>query len=114
VTRYEDDAVALNDHGIAIENNGRPRKERRIEYTEIRDAQLVELGFGTGKYRLVGISPGRPRTFFHCKRGRSHDRVAISLDTGRRLHRAISPDDPEQVLAIIEAELAAPNRQCLP
>ena len=79
---------------------------RTIPFATIRSAELIDLKFGTGKYRLVGISPGRLRTFFHWDSSRASKPVAISLDTGARLRRAISPEDPERVLELIEASLA--------
>lgn len=105
MTRYEDTTVVLDDAGVTIKNYGRPGSTRTIDYSDIRRAELIDLGFGTGRYRLVGISPGRLRTFFHWDLERAHKPVAISLDTGRWLRRAITPDDPERVLAILEAAM---------
>ena len=103
---YEDATVLVDERGITVKNNGRPGKSRMIEYGEIREAQLIDLRFGTGKYRLVGISPGRPRTFFHWDRDRTHKPVGISLDTGRWLRRAITPEDPGTVIELIEERIS--------
>jgi len=106
MTLYEDDAVVVDEAGLTVKNYGRPGSRRTIGFDTIRSAELIDLEFGTGKYRLVGISPGRPGTFFHWDRARASKPVAISLDVGKRLRRAVSPDNPQRVLELVEANLA--------
>ena len=107
MTLYEDDALLVDEAGLTVKSYGRPGSQRAFSFEEIQGAELIDLEFGTGKYRLVGISPGRLRTFFHWDRARASKPVAISLNIGKRLRRAISPRDPHRVLEIIEAKLTA-------
>jgi hypothetical protein len=94
--------VSVDERGVTIKNGLRPGAESLIPFAKIRSARLMDLRVGTGRYRLVGISPGRPFHFFHWDRDRAAKRVAISLDTGRWIKRAITPDDAAAVFGIIE------------
>lgn len=105
---YEDSVVSLDDAGVTIKSYRRPGDPRTVAYGDVRTAELMDLRFGTGRYRLVGISPGRLRHFFHWDNGRRKKRTAISLDTGSFLKRAITPDDPATVLSIIEGRMPQP------
>ena len=101
MTTYDDDAVTLDETGIIVKNYYLPGRPRTIRYDEIVHAEIIDLGFGTGRHQLVGIGPLRPRLFFHWDRKRSTKSRGLSLDLGRRLRLAITPDDPERVLAHI-------------
>jgi hypothetical protein len=101
MTRYEDDVVRVDEGGVTIKHSTVPGRTRTIGFDDIRDAQLIDLKAGTGRYRLVGISPGRPRTFFYWDRNRRSKGQAVVLDTGRWLKRAITPHDPDAVLRLI-------------
>lgn len=100
---YDDQSITLGDDGITIKSYVRPGRSRHIRYEDLAGASLVTLRFGTGRYRLVGYSPGRPRHFFHWDPHRSSKTQAVSLDVGRWRRIAITPDDPVQVHALIEA-----------
>ena len=106
---YEDAVVAVDEAGLTIKSNGRPGKERFVAFADIRDANLIDLRLGTGRYRLVGISPGRLRTFFHWDPNRHHKSHGISLDTGGWLRRAITPDEPQTVLEIVHGAISQPS-----
>ena len=101
MSRYDDATITLDDDGITIHHHARPGRSRRISWADIRNAELIPLRFGTGRYRLVGYSFGRPRHFFHWDRSRTAKRDGISLDTGGWRRLAITPDDPHRVLALI-------------
>jgi len=109
MTRYEDSVVVVDETGVTIKNGRRPGAATRIPFAEIRRARLMDLRVGTGRYRLVGISPGRPFHFFHWDRHRATKRLAVSLDTGRWIKRAITPDDAPAVLEIIESSINQGN-----
>lgn len=100
---YDDDVVTLDDTGITVKNYYLPGRHRQIRYNDIIHTELIPLSFGTGRHQLVGIGPLRPRLFFHWDRKRSTKSHALSLDIGRRLRLAITPDDPHQVLTLIRS-----------
>jgi hypothetical protein len=100
---YDDAAVTLDETGITVKNYYLPGRPRTIRYDDIVHAEIVDLGFGTGRHQLVGIGPLRPRLFFHWDRKRSTKSHGISLDLGRRLRLAITPDEPARVLAYVRS-----------
>ena len=100
---YDDDAVTLDERGITVKNYYLPGRPRTIRYDDIVHAEMIRLGFGTGRHQLVGIGPLRPRLFFHWDRKRSTKSHGLSLDLGRRLRLAITPDEPDRVLAHIRS-----------
>ena len=101
MTTYDDPALALDDNGITIKNYFLPGRPRTIPWEDIVQVELIPLGFATGRHQLVGIGPLRPRLFFHWDRARSHKSHGLTLELGRRLRVAITPDEPETVLALI-------------
>ena len=105
MTHYEDDTVLLDDDGLTIKSYRLPRDEKRIEYRSIRSFETFERGLFTGRHRLVGISPGRPRNWFHWNQGRSAKRTAISLDVGGWIYTTIVPDDPDAVAEVLRGAL---------
>ena len=108
MTSYEDDTILLDDEGVTITSYRWPGDMNRIGYTEIQRFERFEMGFWTGRHRLVGISPGRPRSWFHWDRDRKRKRTAISLDVGRLLRPTIVPVDPDAVEAILRGEIRQP------
>ncbi len=99
--RYEDDVVILDKTGITVKHYYLPGRPRHTRYDDIDDVQQIDLGFATGRHQLVGIGPLRPQLFFHWDRDRSKKSQGLSLDVGRALRLAITPDDPERVLALV-------------
>lgn len=102
---YDDDAVTLDEIGITVKNYYLPGRPRLIRYDDIVAVELISLGFGNGRRQLVGVGPLRPRTFFHWDRKRSGTARALSLDLGRWLRVAITPEEPEEVFAIVSESL---------
>lgn len=78
---------------------------RGTSHTDIVRAELIALRFDTGRYRLVGFSPGRPRHFVHWDRKRPAKPHGVSLDVGRWRQLAITPDDPDTVLDRIRSQI---------
>jgi hypothetical protein len=101
MSRYEDDTILLDDTALTIASYRRPGDARRVEYGSIRSFQIFEMGFWTGRHRLVGISLGRPRNWIHWGRNRGDKRTAISLDVGAWIRPTIVPDDAEAVAEIL-------------
>lgn len=108
---YEDDAVVLDDSGVTIKHYHRPGRPRHISYADVMSAELISLGFATGRYQLIGFSPGRPRHFFHWDHKRSTKRRGVSLDIGRWRRLAITPDDPDVVIGFIQDRSGATRRE---
>ena len=107
MAEYEDDTIGLDERGLTIKSYMWPGRSKFIAYENIRSAQLIELRPGGGRWRLVGISPGRLRTFFHWDRNRAGKSSGINLDVGRWLRRAITPERPEEVLPILSGKIGA-------
>ncbi len=105
MTVYDDDVVALDDSGITIKHYHRPNRSRRVAYDNIVAAELIEIGFGSGRYRLVGYSPRRLRHFFHWDPRRASKAHAVSLDTGGWRRIAITPDKPATALRVIRERI---------
>ena len=101
MTVYEDEAICIDDTGITIKAYYLPGRPRQVRFDEISRAELIPLGFFTGRHQLVGIGPFRPRLFFHWDRKRATKSHAILLDRQTILHLAITPSEPEQALAVI-------------
>ncbi|MFK8023921.1 MAG: hypothetical protein AB8G26_08155 [Ilumatobacter sp.] len=102
---YDDVAVVVDDTGVTIKNYLVPGRAKLIAFDDIVDAELITIGFATGRHQLVGVGPGRPRLFFHWDRTRASKSHAVRLDVGKKLHVAITPEDPEQALAAIQQRL---------
>ncbi len=102
---YDDPLIALDEDGIIIKSYWRPGNERRIAYGDVRAASRIPIGFWTGRARLVGIGFGRPFHFFHWDRHRGSKQAALSLELGRMLKTAITPDEPDRVLELISERI---------
>ena len=55
----------------------------------------------SGRYRLVGMSFGRPRNWFAWDRNRNSKRIAISLDVGKWIRPTVVPEDPDAAEEIL-------------
>ena len=105
---YDDEVVTLDEAGVTVKSYYLPGRPRRISYDDIVGVASIRLGFGTGRHQLVGIGPLRPRTFFPWDRKRAAKSRTLSLDLGRWLRVAITPDEPDEVLATIRTSSARP------
>jgi hypothetical protein len=105
MNHYEDAVIRLDESGVTVKSRARPERPRHIPYTQIIAAETVELKIGTGRFRLIGISPGRPRDWFHWDRSRSDKTTGIRLDLGRFFRIVITPDDPQAVLEAIRTRM---------
>lgn len=95
-TTYRDDRISVDDEGIRIRSL---LKTRHIPLADVRSARLFELGMS--RFRLIGIGPTRPRTWFPADPNRRHRKQGIELDVGRLLRVGITPDDPQAALDAI-------------
>lgn len=100
---YEDDAILIDDAVLTIGSYRWPGDAKRIDLASIRSFEVFQMGFFTGRHRLVGMGIGRPRNWFHWGRGRGDRRTAISLDVGGLVYPTIVPEDPAAVEEILRA-----------
>ena len=101
MTQYEDTSITLDEDGVTIKNYRRPGDTKRIAYQTIRSFEPFEMGFWSGRHRLVGIGFGRPRNWFQWDRDRKNKLTAISIDVGKRILPTVTPDDPDAVARIL-------------
>jgi hypothetical protein len=101
MTHYEDKSIALDDEGLTIKNYRKRGDTKHIAYSAIRSFEAFEMGFWTGRHRLVGIGLGRPRNWFQWDRDRNSKHTAISIDVGKRIFPTTTPDDPAAVETIL-------------
>jgi hypothetical protein len=95
MARYEDDVIALDEVAATIKNYRKPGDAKRIEYSSIRNVERFEMGFWSGRFRLVGMSFGRPRNWFAWDRNHNDKRIAISFDVGKWIRPTVVPEDPD-------------------
>ena len=94
MTHYEDEVIVLDGDGVTIKSYRRPGDAKRIAYSSIRGIEVFEMGLWSGRLRLVGMSFGRPRNWFHWDSKRGSKGTAISLDVGKWIRPTIVPEDP--------------------
>ena len=71
---------------------------KRIPYGEIRAVTRLDLGT-VRRWRLWGTTD--PRLWFNLDWNRRNKSLALILDTGKRVRPVITPDDPQQVIAVL-------------
>ena len=108
MSHYQDDSILIDDDGLTIKSYRWPGNSKRIEFGSILSFEVFEMGFWTGRHRLVGISFGRPRNWFPWDRNRSGKRMAISLNVGRWTRPTIVPDDPKAVEELLRGAVHTP------
>jgi len=106
MARYEDEATTLDEEGLTITSYRWPGDAKRIAYSSIRAFEVFEMGLWSGRLRLVGISFGRPRTWFPWGRSKTNRSTAISLDVGKWVRPTIVPDDPDTVELVLRETIA--------
>ncbi len=109
MTIYDDHTITVDDDAVVIKRYTWLRRSRRIPRSEIRHIDTFETGLLSGRHRLVGISPLRPRNWFSWERGRSRSSVAVALDVGRLFRPTVTPDDPDAVVALLQTSGRSPG-----
>lgn len=97
---YRDDRIDIDADRIRIRALF---SEREIPLSKVRGVRLIELGIS--RYRLVGIGPEHPRTWFIADPKRRHRKQALELDVGKRFLVGVTPDDPEAALEVLGQHL---------
>ncbi|HLN16432.1 MAG TPA: hypothetical protein VK277_06710 [Acidimicrobiales bacterium] len=103
---YADRLITLTDEGIEIDRYycfvG---AKKRIPWHRVRSVEVRDLTPTTGRYRIWGTS--RPGYWFNDDGDRPHKSKALVLDIGAHVKPVLTPDDPDAVLAVIEAKRPA-------
>jgi hypothetical protein len=78
--------------------------KKTIPYDRIQGVREIAMGPATGQWRIWGS--GDFRHYLNLDWGRPHKKRALVLDLGGFIRPVITPDDTDQVKAIIEARRA--------
>ena len=97
---YRDDVVKLDEHAITIRAYYWPFGSKRIPYEEIQRFERRPLKSGHGQFRVQGID--LRRRWYSRDRKRGEKELAIDLDVGKPIRPVLTPDDPIEVLAILQ------------
>ncbi len=73
---------------------------KTIPYEHIRSLRELTIGRTSGQWRIWGS--GDLMHWFNLDPGRTHKTRGLVLDTGRTIMPVITPDDVDQVKAVIE------------
>ncbi len=100
MTIYQDDTVTVSEDGLTLHNYRWKGDRRVIPAGSIDAVERFGMGPWSGRYRLVGIGFGRPRSWFAFGKSRTNRTTAVSVDTGAIIKPTFVPDD---VAAVEEA-----------
>jgi hypothetical protein len=99
---YDDGLIELDSDGLTIRQYYFPLgTSKRIPYAQIKDVQERHMGLLTGKGRLWGS--GDLRHWASLDLHRAQKEKALILDLGTWIKPVITPDDPDRVLALLQA-----------
>ena len=103
---YDDGGLLLDEDGVTIRRYYFPwAGSKRISYRELRDVEARPMGALTGRGRIWGTTV--PGYWLPLDLGRPRKQTLVVLDIGRRVRPAVSPDDPDRVLALLRDRMAA-------
>ncbi len=103
-TLYRDRWIECTAEALTIRGYYFPfGNKKTIPYDRIRSIEEYEMGPLTGRGRIWGS--GDLRHYANLDPRRPHKKRALILDLGRFIRPVITPDDIDQVKAIIEARL---------
>ena len=98
---YEDETIRLDEDGLSIKRYyfpaGRPK---RITFDEIKSVDVRPSGFAT-RWRLWGST--NLVNWFPLDMRRPKKAQLVELDLGKRVKPSITPDDANQIAALISA-----------
>jgi hypothetical protein len=100
---YDDGSIACSAEGVVIRRYSAFLRPKRIPYGEIRKATKVELrGVSFGRWRIWGSTD--LRHWFNLDWHRPRKRVGLVLDLGGHTMPVITPDDPDEVVAVLRRQ----------
>jgi hypothetical protein len=100
---YDDGKIACDDRNLIIRWYylwG----AKKIPYTSIRSVEHLSP-LGVRKWRIWGS--GDFIHWWNLDHSRPKKELALVIDTGRRIHPTITPDDPQAVDRILTEQLAS-------
>jgi len=98
---YRDRWIECTTEALIIHGYYFPLGNRKvIPYDQIRSIQEIKMGPATGQWRIWGS--GDFKHYMNLDPGRTKKTRALILDLGKHWRPVISPDDVDQVKAIIE------------
>jgi hypothetical protein len=101
---YRDDGVRLNEQEIVIARYFWPFGRKRIPYAAIERVTRRPLKPWHGQFRVHGIDLwGR---WYPHDRARGDKDIAIDLHVGGAIRPVLTPDEPEEVLEILQRRVA--------
>ncbi|MET9628130.1 hypothetical protein ABZX92_11775 [Lentzea sp. NPDC006480] len=101
-TNYDDGLIACNDTELVIRRYYFPfGLAKRVRYDRIRSARWFKMTALTGRYRAWGS--GNLTQWFNLDWRRHRKSAGLVLDLGGRMQPVITPDDVDQVLAVLAA-----------
>lgn len=100
---YKDRWIECREESLIIEGYYFPfGNKKTIPYHRIKSVREVTIGPATGQWRIWGSSDFRH--YFHLDPKRPHKTRALVLDVGKFIRPVITPEDTDQVKAIIESK----------
>jgi hypothetical protein len=101
---YDDGLVMLDDQGITLRHYYFPMaSSKHIPYGEIRDVEVRDMGWLTGKGRIWGS--GSLSYWLPLDRRRMRKDRLVVLHIGRRIKPAFTPAEPDVVQSIVRRHL---------
>ncbi len=101
---YRDRWIECTANALVIRGYYFPFGSRKtIPYERIRHVRAVPMGPLTGRGRIWGS--GDFKHYAHFDPGRPRKRTALLVDVGSFFVPVITPDNPDEVRAIIEAHM---------
>ncbi len=100
---YRDRWIECTSEALIIHWYYFPFGTKTIPYGRIRGVEEIRMGALTGKGRIWGS--GDFKHWWHLDPARPHKERALILDVGSAVLPAITPEDTDQVRAIIQSRL---------
>jgi hypothetical protein len=103
-TTYADRWIECTPDALRIRGYYFPWGTKAIPYERIRGIRRVKLAALRGRWRIWGT--GNPRYWASLDPGRPGKETALILDLGGTVKPFLTPDDPDSVVAAIQAHVA--------
>jgi hypothetical protein len=96
---YDDGIIACDAEGLIIRGYYFPRGAKHIRYGEIKGLERFTMSALKGQWRIWGTANFHYWANLDTKR--SKKKIALIVDSGKKVKPFITPDDPDAVEAII-------------
>jgi len=103
-SKYEDTQIIISENKIEIKNYYFPTAESKIiDFSEIKNINQIALNFLNGRGRLWGMSLAP--YWYNWDLRRFGSKKAIVIDLGKLVNPAITPENHEKVLKILQDKI---------